>query len=261
MVTEPVIKLPTKKSKIESDLSKYSILLYGKIKIGKTSLCAQFPDALFLMTEPGGKSLEIYQMDIRNWAHFKQVLTAIESSDMYKTIVVDTVDNLFKMCTDWYCKKNAIQHPSDEDWGKGWQMISDEFLLAITKLMQLNRGVIFTSHAAAHEIKKYAQPTVTEIVPTLSKQGRRVLEPIMDLVAYFRYAEKETDDSSRVLQIRGDSNVVAGCRMTRNFVGIKEIPMGKSASEGYTNFIKEFNNETTSQSSEAAPRKLKLKVN
>ena len=50
-----IIKLPTKKSKIESDLSKYSILLYGKIKIGKTSLAAQFPDALFLMTEPGGK--------------------------------------------------------------------------------------------------------------------------------------------------------------------------------------------------------------
>ena len=170
--------LPTKKSTVEKDLSKYSIFIYGKAKIGKTSLCAQFPDALFLMTEPGGKSLEIYQTNVRNWPHFKQLITELETTDMYKTVVVDTVDNLFKMCTDWYCKKNAIQHPSDEDWGKGWQMISDEFLLAITKLMQLNRGVIFTSHAASHEIKKYAQPTVTEVCPTLSKQGRRILEPL-----------------------------------------------------------------------------------
>ena len=151
-----MIKLPTKKSKIVSDLSKYSILLYGKIKIGKTSLAAQFPDALFLMTEPGGKSLEIYQMDVRNWTHFKQILDALESTDMYKTIVIDTTDNLYKMCTDWYCKKNAIQHPSDEEWGKAWQMINDEFMLGMIKLMQLNRGVIFTSHAQQHELKKYA---------------------------------------------------------------------------------------------------------
>lgn len=253
--------LPKKKSTVEKDLSKYSIFIYGKAKIGKTSLCAQFPDALFLMTEPGGKSLEIYQTNVRNWPHFKQLITELETTDMYKTVVVDTVDNLFKMCTDWYCKKNAIQHPSDEDWGKGWQMISDEFLLAITKLMQLNRGVIFTSHAASHEIKKYAQPTVTEVCPTLSKQGRRILEPIMDLIAYYKYAEKEDDDSSRILQIRGDANVVAGCRLTQNFVGIKEIPMGNSASEGYKHFMDAFN--TSSQSTAAsAPKKLvkKLKI-
>lgn len=255
------IKLPTKKSKIVSDLSKYSILLYGKIKIGKTSLAAQFPDALFLMTEPGGKSLEIYQMNVRNWTHFKQILDALESSDMYKTIVIDTTDNLYKMCTDWYCKKKAIQHPSDEEWGKAWQMINDEFMLGMIKLMQLNRGVIFTSHAQQHEIKKYAQASVTEVVPTLAKQGRRVLEPIVDMVCYFRYAEKETDDSTRILQIRGDSNVVAGCRLTQNFVGIKEIPMGRSATEGYRNFIKAFNNDTdfTSQSIKKAPTRLVIR--
>ena len=251
------IKLPTKKSKIVTDLSKYSILLYGKIKIGKTSLAAQFPDALFLMTEPGGKSLEIYQMDVKSWTHFKGILTALETSDMYKTIVIDTTDNLYKMCTDWYCKKNAIQHPSDEEWGKAWQLINDEFMLGIIKLMQLGRGVIFTSHATTHEIKKYAQAPVTLVTPTLAKQGRRVLEPIVDLVAYFRYSEKETDDSSRILQIRGDSNVVAGCRMTENFVGVREIPMGTSAEEGYRNFIKAF--KYTSQSFKAPKLKLKAR--
>lgn len=254
------VELPKKKSKIVDDLSKYSIFLYGKIKIGKTSLAAQFPEALFLMTEPGGKSLEIYQMDVKNWTHFKQILDALESSNMYKTIVIDTTDNLYKMCTDWYCKRKAIQHPSDEEWGKAWQMINDEFMMQIIRLMQLGRGVIFTSHAAQHEIKRFAQEPKTETTPTLAKQGRRVLEPIVDLVAYFRYAEKETDDSSRVLQIRGDANTVAGCRLTKNFVGIKEIPMGTSATEGYQNFIKAFNNDTayTSQSAKRTPIKLKL---
>lgn len=253
--------LPTKKSKIEHDLSKYSILLYGKAKIGKTSLCAQFPDALFLMTEPGGKSLEIYQVPVRNWAHFKQLLDAIEGSSMYKTVVVDTVDNLFKMCTDWYCKKNAIQHPSDEDWGKAWQLISDEFLLATTRLMQLGRGVIFTSHASSHEIKKYAQPAVVEVVPSMSKQCRRILEPAMDIIAYYRYAETEDDDTSRILQIRGNANVVAGCRLTDNFVGITEIPMGRSVSEGYANFIKAFNS-TSQNEGNVVPKKVvkKLKI-
>lgn len=253
------IVLPKKKSSVVTDLSKYTILLYGKIKIGKTSLAAQFPEALFLMTEPGGKSLEIYQMDIKDWSYFKQVLTALESTAMYKTIVVDTVDNLYKMCTDWYCKKKAIQHPSDEEWGKAWQMINDEFMFAMIRLMQLNRGVIFTSHAVEHEVRKFAQPPTTQITPTLAKQGRRVLEPIVDLVAYFRYAETERDDSSRILQIRGDANVVAGCRLTKNFVHVHEIPMGKSATEGFKNFIDAFNNKLdTSTSPKKAPIKLKI---
>ena len=69
-----MIKLPTKRTEIEKDLSKYTIFLYGREKIGKTTLAAQFPDALFLMFEPGAKSLEIFRIDINTWAEFLEAI-------------------------------------------------------------------------------------------------------------------------------------------------------------------------------------------
>ncbi|HOK47887.1 MAG TPA: AAA family ATPase, partial [Bryobacteraceae bacterium] len=59
--------LPTKKTPPRANLGDYSILIYGPTKIGKTTLASQFPEALFLATEPGLNALEAYQIPITSW--------------------------------------------------------------------------------------------------------------------------------------------------------------------------------------------------
>ena len=228
-------QLPTKRSTIEKDLAKYTIFLYGREKIGKTSLAAQFPDALFLMFEPGGKSLEIYRADINNWLEFMDVFKQIQSTDKFSTIVIDTVDLAFKYCTDYMCKKLAINHPADEAYGKAYGLIRDEFSRWLSGLGKLNRGVIYISHAVEKDIKKLKGDGYL-IAPTLSKQGRETLEPMVDIWGYYGY-----DGAERYLQVKGNEEVNAGCRLTQNFVGVDKISMGHSAQQAYVNFMAAFN--------------------
>jgi hypothetical protein len=42
---------------------------------------------------------------------------------------------------------------SDEEWGKGYEKARDEFTGEIKKLFDTGKGVIFTSHAVAKEIR------------------------------------------------------------------------------------------------------------
>jgi hypothetical protein len=230
-----MMKLPTRKTEIETDLSKYTIFIYGREKIGKTSLAAQFPDALFLMFEPGSKSLEIFRMEINSWVEFVETCKLLKESTQYKTIVIDTVDLAFKYCSDYMCKKLVITHPSDEEWGKAWGLIRDEFTQWMSYLGKLNRGVIFISHAAERDIKRLKGDGYL-ISPTLAKQGRTVIEPMVDIWGYYGYEGKD-----RFLQLRGNEEINAGCRLTQNFIGIEKISMGNTVEQAYKNFMAAFN--------------------
>jgi len=248
-----MIKLPTKKSEIERDLSRYTIFLYGREKIGKTSLAAQFPDAVFLMCEPGAKSLSIYRVDINSWTDFLEAVKLLKDSAQFKTVVIDTVDLAFKYCEDYMCKKLVIDHPSDEAFGKGYNLIRDEFHRCISTLEKIGRGVVLISHAKEQDVKRLKGDSFS-ISPTLSKQGRSVIEPMVDIWGYYGY-----DGATRTLQIRGNEEVNAGCRLTQNFVGVETIPMGGSAEQAYANFIAAF--ETTKKGeAPAAPATRKFVI-
>jgi hypothetical protein len=81
-------------------------LIYGTKKIGKTSLAAQFPDALFMMFEPGGKALSIYQVDCSTWSNALGYLDLLEAQKKagtlkYRTIVLDTGFEAFQKCFEY----------------------------------------------------------------------------------------------------------------------------------------------------------------
>ena len=50
-----------------------------------------------------------------------------EGKHPYKTIILDTVDNVYRMCSDYICTKFKIEHESDLGYGKGWALINNEF--------------------------------------------------------------------------------------------------------------------------------------
>ena len=69
--------LPQELSKKVSSLSKQVMLVYGRPKIGKSTLCSKFDGALFLATEPGLSHFEIYKQDITTWLGFVQACKEI----------------------------------------------------------------------------------------------------------------------------------------------------------------------------------------
>jgi hypothetical protein len=240
------------------NLFRYQGLLYGREKSGKTSLLAQFPEAFFMMGEPGGKALRIYQRPCTTWSDVLGYTQLLEDTPgKFQTVVMDLVDQIYERCLEHVCRQQGIDHPSDiEDYGKTWSRIRTEFTRVVNRLANTGRGVWFVSHAVEREIQpRGSNSKYTIITPTMSGQCRRVVEGLVDIIGYLRIDQ----DGQRVLQIRGDNVVTAGHRLQEHFVGRADIPLGTDAAEGYRNFLDAFDNKTTSQKPVAKSAKFGLK--
>lgn len=233
------LSLPTERSEPSGNLFDYSMLFFGEKKIGKTSMCSFMPDTFFMMCEPGGKALRIYQKPVRNWTEFKGYVDLLEKSTRFRTVVIDTVDLAYKMCSRWVCRKAGVTHPHEaDDYGKTWNAVADEFAMTLQRLLNMDKGCVFISHSKESTITRRSGKQHDKIQSTLADHGRAVLDPMVDIWCYYTY-----DGDDRVLQIEGNDLVSCGHRLEEHFVGVAEIHMGTSPKQSYENFVAAFNNK------------------
>lgn len=206
--------LPTEKRKPKQRLEDYSILLYGTYKIGKSTFCSQMDNPLFLATEPGLEALEVYEVKVPDWITFLQVCAEIaQGGHPFKTIVIDTVDNLWKACSEYVREKLGIMHESDLGYGKGYAMVRDEFFRVLRKLSLLPYGLVMTSHVELVEIKTRTM-TITKAMPTIPKSGREIILGWVDMILYAE-SVVTNDGEIRVIRTKPSENWEAGDRTKR----------------------------------------------
>ncbi len=245
----PQVSLPMKLSIPPTNIGAYSFLIYGPKKIGKTSMLAKMgvhvgdKKVLFLMFEPGGKALKIYQKPVTSWNEFRQYVKLLIKSKEFGAVVVDTGDIAYDRCLEYTCDKLGVDHPSDSEWGKGWNAVKKEFTTEIDKLLHAGMGVFFTSHSKKDEIKSRSGDSFHETGPTMSKQARDVLEGVIDVWILYDYVGDE-----RYLRLIGNEDIGAGHRLEERFrytngSPIVKIHAGKSPIETCNNLVKGFNNE------------------
>lgn len=210
-----MISLPTEKSPPGFAPERAKVLLYGPPKIGKTTLASQFdPEhTLFLACEEGLDALEVFKVSVASWEDFRQVGAAlIQDPKHFKTIVIDTVNELHRMCAESVCSNLGIKHASEASHGKGWGGINDEWRLRVGRLANLGLGVWFVSHSKDVEIETRTSK-MTKAVPTISGQPRDYLIGLVDQILYATsYEGKE----GTVRQLRTAANEAheAGGRVT-----------------------------------------------
>ncbi len=239
--------LPKTKSKPKHTLSDLTALVYGPSKIGKSTWCSKADDALFLATEPGLNALEVFQTPITCWDDLLQACAEIaEGKHEFKTIVVDTVDNAYKMCSDYVCKKFKIEHESDLGYGKSYALINNEFQRVINKLAFLPYGLILISHSQERDIETRTGKH-TRIVPTLPEKARKLVTGLVDLILFCDLDMKTGEDGKpvwqRVMRTKPSPNYDAGDRTGR----LPEvIPLD------FSSFVKAFNNTAAGAAASAA---------
>jgi len=247
VIAPMAVTLPTEKSKPVTDLGGYSILFYGRKKIGKTTMCQHFPSTFFLMFEPGAKKLALWQKPVRSWNEFRQYVKLIVATERFKTVVVDPVDIAYDMCMAYVCTKLNIIHPSEADWGRGWSAVKKEFMGEMNKLLNSGKGIIFISHEREETIEERGKKPYQRRTNTMSGQAREAIEGVVDVWACYDYLANK-----RYLTILGDDFTDAGHRLNEepgprflytDRTPIRMIPMGKSSKEAYENFLKAFNNQ------------------
>lgn len=209
--------LPTQPTPPRFNLEEIRILLYGVSKVGRSTFASQFPNALFLASDPGLSALNVYQQPIRSWLEF---LTAcgeiVNGNHQFKTIVLDKVDILYNQCCEHFYNKFEIVHESDLGFGKGWAIIRNEFYRALLKLCHMPYGLILISDAQEEEVKTRTG-TITRMAPGLQKAVRQMVVGLMDLILYCDLEPDGSGGYRRVIrpklspeQVGGDRFVLPG---------------------------------------------------
>ena len=193
--------LPTAKTPPRPGIESKKILIAGAPKIGKSTLAAGLdPDHnLFIATEPGLDANEVFQEPCGSWLKFRKIGEELaETKHPFTIVTVDTVDELARMCAEHVIGdmaktsgKTGYVHPSDFDYGKGWQAVTDEFRLRVAKLCNLGLGVVFLSHLKESTVKtKVGEQTVFS--PEVGAKGSR--EWLLGFVDYIFFCALDGDD-------------------------------------------------------------------
>jgi len=236
--------LPKTKTPPSNNINEYTYLIYGEPKVGKTTFASNFPNAIFAATEAGHRFVEVYKQDIRNWDDFKQLARdLIKEEHEFKTLVVDTVDNLYTMAAKSVCMEMGISHQSDADFGKAYDRIKQQLMDIITALTQRGMGMVFLSHVDTREITHHRNVSdgkgghvVAEVKTkvtdaTLSGSAKKVIRGLCDMIFYC-YID---DRGDRWLRTKQTETIVAGDRsgklpavMSLDYKQLEQALMGQT---------------------------------
>jgi len=178
------LSLPTLPTTPTTELAKQTILLYSQPKLGKSEFSSRFPNAIFFECEPGLNHLEVYKVPTYTWDDFLAACSLVAKGDHpFKTIVIDTVDNAFKFCSEHICAKHHIEYEGDLGHGKGWSLVKNEWHRVLTRLASLPYGLVLISHAQDKLIEtRTGEYTKTQ--PSLPDRARGVVLGLVDIILY-----------------------------------------------------------------------------
>lgn len=154
-------------------------------------------------------------LPINSWSDFKRVLRQLkepQAQEMYETIIIDTADIAYDLCTKYICANNNADSVSDIPYGKGYGMIEKEFDEALRSIVQLNFGLVIISHDTDKVFTDESKQQYNKIVPTLDKRANNICARLCDIIGYSRSVEDESGALVTKLFMRGTPRYEAGSR-------------------------------------------------
>ena len=207
-----------KPHKVSRDLSGYITYIYGKGKTGKTTLASQMEKSLLLAWEKGYNAIPgIMAVDVKSWSEMKMILRDLkkpEAQEMYKGIVVDTVDIAAAACEKYVCSQNGVDSLGDLAWGKGWTLVKKELEETFRAITQLGYALFFISHEKEKVFKRENGTEYNQHVPSISPSYNEIIKDMADIYGYaHQVRNEETGEVTVRLTLRSmDGSADTGCR-------------------------------------------------
>ncbi len=224
--------------------------IYGEPKIGKTTFASKFPGAWFIDTEIGQDFVFIREPTyVSSWSDFLKLGAYIQSNQPreftdgqpIRTIVIDTVDSLFRFCFTHVCNELGVEDPGELAHGKGWARLNNEFSRVMTIVRHWPYSLVIISHSKISTVKK-SHKEVTKVSPNVGAAGLRWCNSAADFILYAHpeeYAERDDKgeitgeiSEKRILLCHPRSWALAGGRMCDKLPAI--IPLN------YDEFVGHF---------------------
>ena len=207
-----------KPHKVSRDLSGYITYIYGKGKTGKTTLASQMQKSLLLAWEKGYNAIPgIMAIDLKSWSEMKMILRDLkktEAQDLYKCIVVDTIDIAAAACEKYICSQNGVDSISAIPWGGGWTAVKKELEETFRAITQMGYALFFISHEKEKTFKRENGTEYNQHVPSLSPSYNEIIKDMADLYGYAHQVRNdETGEVGVRLTLRSmDGSADTGCR-------------------------------------------------
>lgn len=134
------------------------IVLYGPEGIGKSTLAAQFPGAVFIDTEDSTAHMDVARFEKpSSWQMIKDQADWVRTHPgEVGTLIIDTADWAEQMEIEDLCRKNGWDGIEAPGYGKGYTYSAEEF----GKLLNLLQGcvnagvnVVITAHAQLRKVE------------------------------------------------------------------------------------------------------------
>jgi hypothetical protein len=183
--------MPIKQFKPVCDPLKSLYLLWGDVKIGKTTFASEFPGVVFLATEAGLSNIGTTRWEaedgryvISSWEELCQATREVVNTKP-SLICIDTADNAYFLLEQHICKKYGVEYKTDGSlsYGKGSSIINSAFRAYIQQLSSLGIGVILTSHSVVEE-RETRTGKMMIAKPSLSQKASSMILGMADFILY-----------------------------------------------------------------------------
>lgn len=173
---------------------KIKMFLYAEPGTGKSTFASKAPNPFFITTDGNFEWLDLPEEQHKQVFSFKEAKALFNSKfEGYDTIVVDLVEDLYKMCEQEYCRANNLDYVGDEGYGKGWRITEDEFVLEIAKLIGQDKNVILLSHEQVYSVKDRRGIEHTKYTAS-GRLRDKIVDQIEGRVRYFLRAYSKPED-------------------------------------------------------------------
>jgi hypothetical protein len=232
------IRLPTKPREPIYDINRHRFMVTGEAGVGKTTLGTVEPGVFNLSFDPLRETYAIMQEFCPDWRHFLGYLQLLEGQAKagklaYKRIQIDGTEIWYRHCLNYVItNKLGGAHPSEADYGKGWDALNSELSSAADRIMALPCGIWFTSHGKEKPFKRWDGTEIIRIAAELSNRANEVVCGRCDVIMNMQYIGPD----SRIATIRGNDAIQAKCDVNGRFLTtdgrqVKEIVLGAEGPE------------------------------
>lgn len=187
-------------------------VLYGVEGIGKSTFASMFPDPVFIDTEGSTRQMDIDRYVEDSWEGVLNAIDEVRKNKEYKTLVIDSIDWAEKLCIEYKTKKDGVSGLEGYGYGKGYQIIAEEFAKIFPKLEEvIDSGITVVLVAHAY-IGKFDQPdemgSYNRWEMKLTKNVKPLVREWGDLVLFANYKTFSVKDENKHNKVQGGKRVM-----------------------------------------------------
>lgn len=198
-------KIPTAKKTV----------IYGPEGIGKSTLAACFPNAVFIDTEGSTKELTVGRLPApTRWVDIiNEVKWAAAHPEELDTLIVDTIDWAESMAVHKVCEDKGLKDIESAGYGKGYTFLAEEIkrlLRHLDAVIKSGTNVVIVAHA---QMRKFEQPDEAGAYDRWELKLQKKVAPLVkewaDMVLFCNYkVNVVTDSTTKSKKAKGGKRVM-----------------------------------------------------